>query len=236
MVSEPARPLPVMYQRWSWMTFAHWRYPAPVVQRLLPDGLTVETYLDDAWVGLAMFMMEGVRPPGLPAVPWLSRFPETNVRTYVRDRQGRSGIWFLSLDAARLPAVLGGRAGFGLPYYWSRMSVGTAGPRVRYRCRRYRPGPGGARGDAEIEMGEAYTEDEYDETSHFLIERYRLFTRMAGRLATATVEHPRWPLRHARLRGLGQSLLQAGGLPEPYGSPLLHASAGVPVRIGMLHR
>jgi uncharacterized protein YqjF (DUF2071 family) len=49
--------------------------------------------------------MEGVRAPLVPSVPWLSRFPEINVRTYVRDDQGRSGIWFLSLDAARLPAI-----------------------------------------------------------------------------------------------------------------------------------
>jgi uncharacterized protein YqjF (DUF2071 family) len=59
--------------------------------------------------------MEGVRSPGLPAVPWLSRFGEINVRTYVRDRHNRSGIWFFSLDAARLPAVSAARVGYWLP-------------------------------------------------------------------------------------------------------------------------
>jgi uncharacterized protein YqjF (DUF2071 family) len=42
----------------------------------------------------------------IPAVPWLSRFPEINVRIYVLDARGRSGIWFFSLDTARLAAVL----------------------------------------------------------------------------------------------------------------------------------
>src|SRR5215213_6036141 len=74
---------PVMYHQWDHITFLHWSYPSSVVQRLLPPGLTVETADDQAWVGLTPFLMQGVRAPGIPAVPWLSRFPETNLRTYV---------------------------------------------------------------------------------------------------------------------------------------------------------
>ena len=109
------------------LTFLHWRYPPETVQALLPDGLEVETFDGVAWVGLIPFLMDRVRPRWLPPVPWLSRFPETNVRTYVRGPDGRTGIWFFSLDAARLPAVLAARVGFGLPYYWSEMSVRAMG-------------------------------------------------------------------------------------------------------------
>ena len=42
----------------------------------------------------------------MPAVPWLSAFPELNVRTYVSPRDGKRGVYFFSLDAARLLAVL----------------------------------------------------------------------------------------------------------------------------------
>jgi uncharacterized protein len=115
---------PVMYHHWTWITFLHWRYPPDTVQSKLPATVTVETCDGAAWIGVTPFLMRGVRVPGLPAVPWLSEFPETNVRTYVRDRLGRTGIWFLSLDAARLPAVLAARAGYALPYYWSDMSTG----------------------------------------------------------------------------------------------------------------
>lgn len=100
---------PVMHQHWAWITFLHWRYPPETVQSMLPATLTVETCDGSAWIGVTPFVMRGVRVPGLPAVPWLSKFPETNLRTYVRDRLGRTGIWFLSLDAARLPAVLAAR-------------------------------------------------------------------------------------------------------------------------------
>jgi uncharacterized protein len=51
-----------------------------------------------ARVGLVPFYMR-VAAPGGQRVPWVSNFCETNVRTFVRDREGRSGIWFFSLDA-----------------------------------------------------------------------------------------------------------------------------------------
>ncbi|MET9244036.1 DUF2071 domain-containing protein [Nonomuraea sp. NPDC003709] len=222
-----------MYHRWSEITFIHWRYPPACVQALVPGGLTVETFDGAAWVGLTPFLMRRVRFPGLPALPWLSTFPETNLRTYVRDPRGRTGIWFLSLDAGRLLAALGGRGGYGLPYFWSDMSVDTRDGRTRYRCRRRRPGPAGARCDAAAERGAPLAERERDELAHFLTARYRLFTLVAGRPATAQVEHPPWPLHHSHLIGLDQDLIQAAGLPICAEPPVLHASPGVPVRVGM---
>jgi uncharacterized protein len=227
-MDSPRVSWPVMYHRWSDITFMHWRYPVETVRSLVPQWLTVETFDGTAWVGMTPFLMADVRPPGLPALPWLSRFPETNVRTYVRDSRGRSGIWFLSLDAGRLPAALGGRAGYGLPYYWSDMSVRRDGRRLRYRSRRH--WPGGARCVADVERGAAVEEDAL---ASFLTARFRLFTKVAGRPASAVIEHAPWPLRRAGLTALEQDLLQAGGLPAPDGDPVLHASTGVRVRVGM---
>ncbi|GII76682.1 hypothetical protein Sru01_16640 [Sphaerisporangium rufum] len=217
------------------MTFLHFRYPPEAVQAFLPDGLVTDTFDGHAYVGLTLFLMEGVRAPGVPALPWLSSFPETNVRTYVRDGRGRDGLWFFSLDAARLPAVAAGRAGYRLPYHWSRMAVTAAEDRVRYRSRRRWPGPAGARCDADVELGAPLAPAERDGFAVFLVERYRLFTLAAGRLATAEVAHPPWPLRHARVTRLEQDLLAAAGLPAPGHPPVAHASAGVAVRIGWWH-
>lgn len=224
---------PVMRHQWNWITFLHWRYPPGVVRSLLPAGLTVDTCDGTAWVGLTPFLMEGVRPPGLPALPWLSRFGEINVRTYVRDSAGRPGIWFLSLDAARLPAVLAARAGYRLPYFWSGITATRDGRRLGYHCRRRYPGR--ARCDAEVEMGAALSGTGRDELADFLTARYRLFTVIAGRLAAAEAEHPPWPLHEARVLSLDQDLLARAGLPSPAGEPLAHASPGVPVRVGMWH-
>ncbi|WP_211267089.1 YqjF family protein [Nonomuraea candida] len=230
---SPHVALPVMHHQWTRMTFIHWRYPPEQVQALLPARLQVETFDGSAWVGLTPFLMRGVRLPGVPALPWLSTFPETNLRTYVRDARGRTGIWFLSLDAGRLPAALGGRGGYWLPYFWSDMSVHVRNGRTRYRSRRRLPGPAGARCDVDVEAGVPLLERERDELAHFLTARFRLFSLVAGRLAAAMVEHPPWPLHHAHLNSLDQDVVQAAGLPAPEGPPVVHASPGVPVRVGM---
>ncbi|GAB3981323.1 hypothetical protein GCM10027615_61640 [Plantactinospora veratri] len=59
---------------------------------------------------------------------------------------------------------------------------------------------------------------------------------MLGRLVAAEAEHVEWPLHRAELLRLDQDLLPAAGLPPPDREPLLHASVGVPVRVGMWHR
>lgn len=232
-IPPPRVARPVMYHQWTSITFLHWRYPPGVVQSFLPRGLTAETFGGTAWVGLTPFLMAGVRPPGLPAVPWLSRFGEINVRTYAHDDRGRSGIWFLSLDAARLPAVIAARAGYRLPYFWSGVRVRANGDRIGYRCRRFPAG--GARCDADVRLGPRLAEAEYNDLARFLTARYRLFTVIAGRLAAAEAEHRPWPLRRAEVLRLDQNLLERAGLPAPAGAPLAHASPGVPVRVGMWH-
>ena len=224
---------PVMYQHWRHMTFLHWRYPVHAVQRLLPAGLRVQTFDGSAWVGLLPFLMDRVRAPGVPSLPWLSRFPETNVRTYVEAPDGSTGIWFFSLDAARLPAVLAARSGYRLPYFWSRMSVRADDGTYRYRSSRRWPGPSGARCDAAVRVGEPMPAGVQE---FFLTYRFRLYTLIGGRLAYAFAEHPPWPLHSAELDQLDENLIAAGGLPAPAGEPLVHASPGVAVRIGMWHR
>jgi len=222
-----------MVQDWRLLTFVHWRYPADAVQALLPPGLRVQTFDGDAWIGLVPFLMRRVGPPGVPPLPWLSQFPETNVRAYVPGPDGGGGVWFLSLDAARLPAVVAGRAGYGLPYCWSKMTVRSAGGHLTYHSRRRWPAPAGAGCEAHVVVGRRFDDGDLTALDHFLTARFRLYSVLAGRLVAADADHPPWPLFRAALPDLRQDLVQAGGLPAPDGEPLLHASPGVRVRIGM---
>src|SRR5437660_5936451 len=125
-----------MYQSWNRLTFLHWAYEPAVIQALLPDGLTVDEYDGVAWVGLVPFQIDNLRLPNMRAIPWISSFPETNVRTYVRDANGDRGIWFLSLDADRLAAVVGARTGFRLNYQWAQMKLLLNGGVVHYSSSR----------------------------------------------------------------------------------------------------
>ncbi|MEV0714580.1 DUF2071 domain-containing protein [Asanoa sp. NPDC050611] len=227
MSVSPVVDRPVMFQTWRDLTFLHWRYPAQVVQDVLPPGLTVDTHDGAAWVGLVPFVMSGVRAPYVPALPWLSRFPETNVRTYVRGPDGRTGIWFCSLDADRLAPVVVARLTYALPYHWARMAVSVDGPRHSYRSRRHQHPD--QRCSATVHVGQPIPEPTPLDT--FLTARFRLYSVWRGGIVAADAQHGPWPLRRAELEHLDENLVEAGGLPAPTGDPLVHASAGVLVRV-----
>lgn len=217
------------------MTFLHWRYEPDELRPHLPAGLEVQTFDGSAWVGLLRFRMT-VRPPGVPAIPWLSRFPETNVRTYVRGPDGGAGIWFFSLDAGRLLPAMTGRAGLALPYVWADMEVTRGDSTVAYRSRRRWPGPRGAAAAVRVELGPPIARDRVSPLEDFLVSRFRLYTSAAGRLVSVDAEHDSWPLRQASVVRLDQDVLQADGLPPPRGAPHALFSEGVEVRIGRPRR
>ena len=220
-----------MLHRWDRITFLHWRYRAADVQARLPPGLQVETFDGSAWVGLVPFFME-VRPPRGPGVPWLLEFPETNVRTYVTGPDGRRGVWFFSLDATRLAAVVAARATYRVPYFWSAMSVDRSGDIMEYQSRRRWPGPTGARTRVQVEIGRLRAPSELTELDHYLTARFVLYGTWGGSLLTGDAEHPPWELHEADARIWEDDLVAAAGLEQPTAPPIVHWSPGTDVRIG----
>lgn len=221
-----------MYQRWVWLTFLHWRYEPQIIRRFVPPQLTLDTFDGAAWLALTPFKLVDLHPPGLPVLPWISWFPETNVRTYVRGPDGERGVWFFTLEAGRLAAVIGARAAYHLPYRWSAMQVDRTGALVRYQSRRKRWfGYGGT--DIVIEPGARV---ELGQLENFLTARYRLYAIAAKRLYTAPIEHDPWPLQQATIIRLQQNLIQQSGLPAPRGEPLVHYSDDLVVKIGKIQR
>jgi uncharacterized protein YqjF (DUF2071 family) len=234
MVIEPVSPTPVepvrrpvMRQAWEDLTFLHWRYRVEDVRQVVPSDLHIDVCDGSAWVGLVPFRVTGLTLPNMPAIPWLSNFAETNVRTYVVDARGRRGVWFFSLDAARLAAVIGARLGYGLPYYWSKMRARCNEKTAWYHSTR-RPGPAPG-SHIEIDIGERLLDP--DELEVFLTARFRLYAMRNGRLVRADVEHPRWPLHKAAAMRIDETLVRAAGLPEPRGEPLVHFSRAIEVLV-----
>jgi uncharacterized protein YqjF (DUF2071 family) len=226
---------PVWRQEWLEFLALHWAYPPDAVRPLLPSELTLDTFEGQAWVGLTPLMMNDVAPVGLPALPWLGRFPEINLRTYVRGPDGDDGLWFFSLDAARLPFVLAARALYGVPYVWASMSVERPEERVRhYESRRCWPGSTGALVDITVEVGEPIPENEVSERDVWLTGRWRAYSvhPVAGLLVT-DVGHPAWPLQRASVGHLHETVLDAAGLPPRSDPPLAHFSPGVDIRLGL---
>lgn len=206
----------------------HWRVSAAVLRPLVPEPLAIDTFDGDAFVGIVPFTMRGVRPRWAPAVPGVSSFHETNVRTYVH-RDGRDpGVWFFSLEAARRLAVWIARTFWHLPYHHARMTLQT-GDTVRYESHR-RAGGAVFRG-AVRPLGEPRAAAP-GTLEHFLVERYLLYARRPdGALRRGQVHHAPYPVQDAALPDWDESLLAAAGIARPAGAPLVHFATGVDVEV-----
>jgi len=217
------------YQNWRQLLFVHWPVRAAELRPLVPPSMTIHEFGGSAFVGLVPFVVEAARPAGAPPTIGL-RFLETNVRTYVHVDGRDPGVYFFSLDAASLLAVVGARLSLGLPYYWASGEQRTAANTVDYRLRRRvgrRPGCR-VRYDVGAYQGPARP----GSLEHFLVERYVLHVQRGSRLWSVRVRHQPYPLHDVRLTILDEQLVAAAGLLPRGDVPLVHFASGVDVAIG----
>jgi uncharacterized protein YqjF (DUF2071 family) len=183
-------------QSWCDLLFAHWRIEAKALRSLVPPSLAIQEFDGSSWIGVVPFRMAGVMRRPFPDIPGLSAFPELNLRLYV-ERDGKPGVWFLSLDATNPIAVWAARRMFHLPYFHADIDMKRASDTIEYTSTRH-SSPSAARFRAMYRP----TSDVYHSTpgtlEHFLTERYCLYAQSPeGRVFRADVHHLPWPLQHA---------------------------------------
>jgi uncharacterized protein YqjF (DUF2071 family) len=210
-----------MTQTWHDLLFAHWPVRPADLRAKVPAAFELDLFAGDAWIGIVPFRMTNVAPRGVPAVPWLSEFPELNVRTYVRVGD-RPGVFFFSLDAASAPAVRAARVLLNLPYYTAAMTVRLRDQFVEYDSRR------------EGEGVEAVLTASYGPTGapfnpapgtleYFLTERYCLYNQnRRGVPYRLEIHHPPWPLQPAEATLISNSMATVHGIALPDRTPILH--------------
>ena len=233
----------VGYHTWRNLSFLHWKFPPELIAPLLPPGLSLDTFDGDAWVGLVPFYMANVRPRWFCAVPGLSNFCETNVRTYVHYQGSDPGVWFLSLEASNSIAVLAARLGWHLPYFRSVMHLSIEGTLHQYNCRRLWPSPRHVGCQVTALFGPLLGADDPDRPrpagqalpgtlEHFLIERYLLYAEgRRGDLYCGQVHHPPYPVRQIELLQCKDTLLGSHGLEVARPPDHIAGSLGVDVEI-----
>ena len=177
--------------------------------------------------------MTNVAPRGVPSLPWVSAFPELNVRTYVRVGD-RPGIFFFSLDAGSAIAVKAARALTNLPYYRASMTVSAAGSRIEYRSAR---APGRAELVGAYEPAGAPFTAVPGTLEYFLTERYCLYHHDRRRTPyRLEIHHPPWPLQVAKASIEQNSMATASGL-HLVGAPhMLHFARRLDVVVWMPSR
>lgn len=138
------------------------------------------------------------------------------MRTYV-ERDGKPGVWFLSLDATNPLAVWTARRFFHLPYFRAQMSCVERAGSIEYRSERV---------DAHFEASYGPISDVLRSApgtlDHWLTERYCLYAQdRDAALWRNEVHHRLWPLQRAKVHIRENTMLEFHGL-KVTGPPLVH--------------
>jgi uncharacterized protein YqjF (DUF2071 family) len=230
----PARPW-IMTQIWHELLFAHWPVAPEALRPLVPSALPLDTFADQAWVGVVPFRMSHVRPRWVPALPGLSQLVELNVRTYV-SVNGKPGVYFFSLDASSRIAVAAARTVFHLPYFHAAMRSRRAGDTIHYRSHRTHRGASPAEYTATYRPIAPVAYAWPGMLAHWLTERYCLYTVNHGRVYRGEIHHLPWPLQAAELETACDTMAGAHGILLPDVPPLLHYAHRQEVRIWLPYR
>jgi hypothetical protein len=213
----------LMTQTWNDLLFAHWPVDRETLRERVPATFELDVFDGVAWIGVIPFHMTNVAPRLVPALPWISAFPELNVRTYVTV-DGKPGVFFFSLDAGNPVAVGAARTLLNLPYFAAKMDVrvGDDGS-VQYESRRSSQAGaefnGWYRGLGNRHAPVAGT------LEHFLTERYCLYAvDHTGRAYRLDIHHPSWTLERGEAEITLNTMMQPSGILLPDIAPLLHFS------------
>jgi len=226
VVSHRPWPMPdrpwVMTQTWHDLLFAHWPIDPLEMRPKVPPEFELDLFGGMAWIGIVPFYMTNVAPRGIPSLPWVSEFPELNVRTYV-SMANRPGVYFFSLDAGSALAVRAARVLLNLPYHAASMTVTRDGSAIHYHSLR------DAERSAEFSATYEPAGDPFapprGSLEYFLTERYCLYHRdHQSAPYRLEIHHPPWALQPARARLVRNGLADVNGLALPSAPPLLHFS------------
>jgi uncharacterized protein YqjF (DUF2071 family) len=217
----PRRPW-VMAQTWMDLLFAHWSIAPQALERVVPAQLPLDTFDGRAWIGITPFAVRNLRVRLTLPVPYLSTFPEINVRTYVTV-DSKPGIFFFSLDADSALAVAAARRFYRLPYFRARMGIDPSGDGITFASDRRDPdAPAPAVLRARYRPVGAAFHAVGGTLEHWLTERYCLYTLDdEGRVLRAEIHHRPWPLQAARAGIAVNTMATELALPLD-GAPLVH--------------
>jgi uncharacterized protein YqjF (DUF2071 family) len=116
-----------------WVNVALLSYPVPdaILTPRLPPGLALDRWQGRAFVSLVAFDFLDTRVRGV-AWPGFTRFPEVNLRFYVRDSDRRGVVFIRELVPGRVVALLA-RLVYNEPYRVARLrsATETRGDRIR---------------------------------------------------------------------------------------------------------
>lgn len=217
-----------MKQTWQDILFAHYPIEQKLLRPLVPDTLQLDLYNGLGWIGVVSLYVKNNRLRGLPKVPGIDQFPQLNVRTYVT-LNGKPGVYFLSIDAPNILAVMLAKTFYRLPFYNADILIRYAHSEVHFKSIRRK---------SDIQYNCSYyaaSEFFLPKTGSFdewIAERYSLYSLgKSGQIFRCDILHEPWSLKHAEAEFGNNTLLSNQGIRIESQQPILHFAKKKDVRL-----
>ncbi len=219
---------PILFQKWEKLSFMHWRVDQEIIKKHIPKNLTLDLYENEAYIGLIPFMMKNVRPRWGFSIPFISNFPEFNIRTYVK-KGNTKGVLFITLDAQSIITRIYASNFFYLPYRYSRGYVIDKKGSFLWSSNRLYKGyrlKGSCEGYGEFGHAKKGSLEE------FLLERYYLFTVSGNQIKFGRISHEKWIIKRAKPKIIKNDFLKSYslGITHLLNPEFCHISNGVEVK------
>jgi len=185
----------IMTQEWHNVLFLHWPIPSGWLEPHIPAELELDLHGGQAWVSVVLFKAKRTRPRFMPPVPGTGTYLELNVRTYVKFN-GKSGVFFFSLDAHSPLAVKAASTGEFLPYRHARMAMRKHDETWRFKSRRIHEHSFPEMLDLSFRVSSPLISK--NELEAWLTERYCLWTKPQKQLFRVDIEHEPWQLNYVK--------------------------------------
>lgn len=189
-------------QYWSHVLFYNFKVAPQVLQRFVP--FTLDIFEGSAYVSIVPFKMSNIELKIAPKVRYPKPLWELNLRTYVKVN-GVAGVYFLTLDASSLLAVLGAQVCFSLPYRIATCDFQIDSLHQTYSFNHQRQLDKGISFQTQYQIGEIKSKTSLD---LWITERYSLFTKSyyTNKTLRGIVHHKPWLLREVNVLSLNDNL------------------------------
>ena len=186
---------PFLEAEWRKLIMANYVVDPRILFPFVPPKTEIDTWQNDCYVSLVGFLFKKVRIKGM-MIPFHTRFPEVNLRFYVRYKEGanwKRGVVFISEIVPKPAVALVANTLYKENYSVARMknSVTSNLPRidVSYEWKRGEWNSMTAKGDFFPKPLVAGSKEEFI-TEHF----WGYASKNPGETVEYHVEHPRWDI------------------------------------------
>jgi uncharacterized protein YqjF (DUF2071 family) len=186
----------VLFMTWRDLLFASWRVPVESLRPQVPNDLEIDTFDGSAWVSMVPMRVTDMHWRGIPCIPGMDSLRELNLRTYTT-RNGKPGVYFLSIECPAAFSDWIAQHFFGVPYYEAQIATYNDGSSYNFAAERTQNDKPPAAFFASFRPeGEPFS-PQPGTLESFLVERYCLYYVMKGVVYRGDIHHEEWKMKHA---------------------------------------